>query len=695
MIKHILFLFFLNSITFAEELHLNKCNHHSTKSHKDFLEKKHFALPHLRESHLNIIHNRSQSLHHKSLEEISVQLPSEYKIGFKLLIISASLDPEEDGATLDLIKNVLIARGIPFKVLLLSENGIKKNINLKDFLYDENQNPKFYGIITTSDELLFKKSDEQLQMAFDDHDWAILQQYEELFSVRRVSMFSYPKEEIGVEEKPYDDHTKNINLSPSEKSKELDPSLKKDAQILLQYSWYYFAKIKDLKSSTPFVFYNRKERPSDENVAGVIVSYPNDRQQMHFFFSQNIWNRGSKILSNIWINWITKGLYIGKRRMYLNPQVDDFYLSTDLWQNSDGNKNVLKIHRIKKDDFLFHVEWQKEFRKKISNPEFRIELAFNGKGAVDRVKENNRDYLYDSSLEFMNEFFWTSHTYSHADLNFISYENAYSEFKNNILFSETLKSLGPKYYSETSLVPPRISGLFNGQALEAMTANNIKFVVGDNSRTELKPKHPYTARITKKSVNGHDGILIIPRHATEVYYNTSNPTELTEEYNHLYLKELNKLSSFEDIYLREVERVSDSLFSFDHAPYMFHQSNMNVFDYKGSKTSLLTKWLDDIVYHVRKISNLPIENIKMDQLGQDYVSRIQFNNCQFHGLLSVKNRKVTSLEISSLRNCLIPITSSIPLINEGKKMNPETYGPDTTYYLNAKQEGKALIKLNQ
>ena len=60
-------------------------------------------------------------------------------------------------------------------------------------------------------------------------------------------------------------------------------------------------------------------------------------------------------------------------------------------------------------------------------------------------------------------------------------------------------------------VTPRITGLFNGEALRAMYDVGIYSAVGDNSQ-RTNSSNPYHALITSISVNGFDGVQIIPRY---------------------------------------------------------------------------------------------------------------------------------------------------------------------------------------
>lgn len=53
---------------------------------------------------------------------------------------------------------------------------------------------------------------------------------------------------------------------------------------------------------------------------------------MAFFTSfATDWSPTSNFLQHAWINWITRGVYTGYRRVTLNTQVDDMFLESDIY----------------------------------------------------------------------------------------------------------------------------------------------------------------------------------------------------------------------------------------------------------------------------------------------------------------------------------------------------------------------------
>jgi hypothetical protein len=75
----------------------------------------------------------------------------------------------------------------------------------------------------------------------------------------------------------------------------------------------------------------------------------------------------------------------------------------------------------------------------------------------------------------------------------LRYAEVSAELSNNIIFTPTFLAQGltDPVFTKEALVNPCITGLFNGQCLQAMADNGIKYAVGDNSVDALVPDNKY------------------------------------------------------------------------------------------------------------------------------------------------------------------------------------------------------------
>jgi hypothetical protein len=318
---------------------------------------------------------------------------------------------------------------------------------------------------------------------------------------------------------------------------------------------------------------------SSKSTAAIINKFPTGREQQVWFkqFATDF-SIASNALSHAWVQWLTRGLYLGFRRVYFNTQVDDVFVETELYETN-------KPFRIKPDDFRDHITWMKDINSRLpAGSSYIIELGHNGNGnieaAVDKDYDNdpalcnpqegidypaqidgppeihkpigtgvdywdkkfqkyqwtlqcsNLDALeaYFADKTNMNAYFHVSHTFTHLDETNATYSDVVKEIQWNqewfkrVGFTDTTSS---PHFSPNGLIPPGITGLHNGDALRAWLENDIKYAVGDNARPVLMNRvdrksdfHPILSNVVE---NGYDGVWIIGRWGTTIYYNCDLP----------------------------------------------------------------------------------------------------------------------------------------------------------------------------
>lgn len=85
--------------------------------------------------------------------------------------------------------------------------------------------------------------------------------------------------------------------------------------------YHYPASILDANSSTTeaFVMFQPNQNVTKQTVAGVINRF-DGREQMAMFMNTGNWSSTCTYLSHAWIQWGTRGLYQGYRRINLGTQ---------------------------------------------------------------------------------------------------------------------------------------------------------------------------------------------------------------------------------------------------------------------------------------------------------------------------------------------------------------------------------------
>ena len=325
---------------------------------------------------------------------------------------------------------------------------------------------------------------------------------------------------------------------------------------------------------------------TSKTTAAVINKFPTGREQQVWFLPfATSFSATSNLLSHVWIHWLTRGLYLGFRRIHLNTQVDDVFVETELYQNNTP-------YRIKPDDFKEHIAWMKELNRNLpAGSSYVIELGHNGNGNIEAAVEKDYDndpalcdpqegieyaaqasgpleihkpigtgkdlwdkkfkkyqwtmkclqldplevYLADKTN--MNAYFHVSHTFTHEEETNATYADVVKEITWN---QEWFKRVGftdaasSPNFSPNGLIPPGITGLHNGDAIRAWLENGIKHAVGDNSRpalmTRADRKSDFHPIITNVAENGYDGAYIIGRFGSSIYYNCDLPDCVNTEW---------------------------------------------------------------------------------------------------------------------------------------------------------------------
>lgn len=607
---------------------------------------------------------------------------SDYAVDFKILVISSE-DVEKHDPGLLAATTFLQNMWIPYEVLVLTKNG-KRNPLKKLDLINTDGSGKYSGVVTTEYNLSFKtlvNGKEEYISALSKEEWAELFQYEKMFNVRHVSLFTYPDYYLGFTESVGSDHfKKNSIILNAEPIRKYLGGVNLNAEVEIKDNWHYPVDIVKERSNQiePILFYTNIKN----SIAGAVKKTDDQREEMHFFFSQSKNNMISKFIAPVWIKWLTKNIYQGKRRTYLTAQIDDYLTPTRIWNPLPHVKRL--EYRTSVADIQNFIDFQKNYlRPETKDASYKIEMAFNGKGTFLYGGEGI-DLLSNFTIKNAHEFFWVSHTYSHPELNDISYNEMVAEVNNNIDAAKYLLRDNYHLFSEFGLVTPRISGLYNKEALKAMYDLNISYLIGDNTKFDFRhPTNKHLPRATTTELNGFSGSHIIPRFPNDIYYNISTLPELEGLFNHYYELVGDNRFNYEKIFAKNAKETVGHLLEYDYSPYMFHQANMRVFDYNNTKESLLSLWFREVLKEYRKLSTFPLKSLSFNQLIEIYSERRSYEECKVSTRFIFAAKKLSSIQYLNEKECEFPITG---LENTSllETYRSENFGPDHTIYVNGK-----------
>ncbi|KPM42687.1 hypothetical protein AK830_g3864 [Neonectria ditissima] len=638
-----------------------------------------------------------------SASSSSTSNPNNAVVDSTILVIASSSDIAGD-ATLG-----LLGYGIPYQTLIVSQSGVDL-----PKLNSSSTRGNFGGIIIM-DSIAYEFSTGWASGLTDDQ-WTALYTYQTSFNVRMVRINEYPGAKFGttVVGAGCCDGTFDQTVSFTDTSDFPTANLKTKAEVSTAGLWHVPAIITDKSTTKQIAKFGITTGFPVESVAGVINNF-NGREQFVWFIGwAPSWSLTSNYLQHAHIHWMTRGVFLGKRKTHLSCQIDDVQISTSLYYPPDSPDFTITIA-----DLEAHVSWQKDFVSRLPDgSNFWLELGHNGNGDIinstlgdtkSLCKPSDAVY-YDSpngtALEFQktlgtgvdiwptgyekyswsaacaqlgafaawftvasnrNQFAHVSHTFSHLSLNNATYHDVKREIQfNQAWFAQTGIDQATNW-SPNGLIPPAITGLHNGDAIQAWMDNKIIYVVGDNTRPILRnPKNSYWPLITTAAGNGYDGLTIVPRFSTAIYFNchtmecTLNEWIATSAGKGTYfdLLDASKASSVRNL----LALMSD--------PYMFHQANMHqttvlpiTVGTQTGKMSLVMSWTETMAQELMRLTNWPIKSLKHDDIAKYFLNRQAVDGCNpaLSYTYSSDGQSIKAVTVTADGNsCAVPIPVTIP-----------------------------------
>lgn len=516
--------------------------------------------------------------------------------------------------------------------------------------------------------------------------------------------------------------------------------------------WHYPATITDSSTTKQVAKFGPGGSQSGDSVAAVINNFQGREQFVWFISWAPDWSQTSNFLQHAHIHWMTRGLFLGKRKIHLGAQIDDVQLSTGLYWPQDTE------FKIRTGDLEGHVTWQKNINGRLpSGSSFWLEFAHNGNGdiiaAVEKptaedvcIPDSAVDYDSppDTALEFVKppgtgenlwpdslvEYGWSdtcaklddfaswfldttnlnafghlSHTFTHLELNNATYKDASREIHFNQAWMKQMGIDQANRFSANGLVPPAITGLHNADVIRAWTDNKIMNVVGDNTRPVLRnAQNKFHPLISTVASNGYDGLVIVPRYSTTIYYNCDTAECTTRE----WIETSAGSGDFNSLLAQAKIENTRYLLGLQADPYMFHQANMRQIDMPsitiGSQTgrmSLVMAWVETITQELYRLTDWPIVTLTHDQIAKYFLDRQAVDGCNPQMTYGFVNNG-TSIDhvtvTASGNSCSVPIPITIPggsAVASGGSASPDKVGSEPTIQWVTLSGSAVTLKLSE
>eukprot|EP00127_Corallochytrium_limacisporum_P001230 Clim_evm17s46 gene=Clim_evmTU17s46 len=403
--------------------------------------------------------------------------------------------------------------------------------------------------------------------------------------------------------------------------------------------------------------------------------------------------------------WVTKGSFLGKVQISLSPQIDDMFLSDDMFNRTD--------HLVGPDDVDWHITWKDDWNNQhgdslkfnlcvndmaifhggnTSNFEWGDPFDNDERAPDDYVKVGDNPPHYTRPWEDKwwettnwNEWFdkfplakmaatdrwaknfnWMSHTMTHVNMAILDNADAKLELEYNEQSALAAFHFDKAGTWSRGVILGEYSGLQNGNVIKAMADLGIKSTLSQNDYAA----HNYTAEdnnnylpfITKLETNGYAGLALIPRWNTLIAWDAANADINLAIWQMFGYPEFN---TTDDLLKYDSGFLVPKIMSLRQDPLMYHQANMNTFTYNGKKQSLLTLHVSTLAEKMHEYLDLPFISHKHDDLAGIFTDRLALQNCNPEVVMQRGDgENVNYLKISvpsgSSEGCKVPL-EGIPL----------------------------------
>ncbi len=515
---------------------------------------------------------------------------------------------------------------------------------------------KYEAVIVATGGLVYE-SNGTYPSALSTEEWAALADFEVKYGIRQVTGVVYPSAEYGLNTPTVSGELGGVVGKLTAQGLTTFPYLKGNVPID-QYTWGYQAT-----PATGSKFKTLVTGPGNSALVG-INTRPDGREEMVSTFDSNQYQLQNQLLRHGMLSWVTRGVYLGTERNYLTVQVDDVFQGSARWDTVANAETEVRPNRMTQFDVLRAVVWSQVH-------DFRIDMAFNGEGAVEA---GSRDRLTAALLSAKKYFYWINHTYSHPNLDDLTYAQIKDEIQKNVAWA---KSKGLPI-DPTELVTGEHSGLFNPNMAQVFTDTGIRTFGDDNSRRpaqwQLGPA------------------MSLPRYPTNVYYNTATRKEQLDEYNYLYLPPelggacvnsstttcFSKPATWSEYIDREASQVLRHVLGNDPRPHYMHQANL-------AKDGVMYSVMDEVLKRYRSYFKPELVQPIHKEAAGLITTQTQWESLSPQVEAFMQNGKVT-VKSNATSTLQVPLAGATGLgtLYGGTTSGYASIAPGKTLQLNAK-----------
>jgi hypothetical protein len=340
--------------------------------------------------------------------------------------------------------------------------------------------------------------------ALSDAEWASLAKFERTFGIRQLSDYTAPSPAHGLNTVGGATQDGNVGtLTPLGKAafpylKGPVPIANDDPTVAEAFGY----------ASTPVDPSNWQTLLAGPNGTAYlgIYTHPDDgREEMVVTVASNENQSQAQLLRHGELNWVTRGVFLGYQRSYLELQVDDLFLGDDAWDPATNTTNYdpAAASRMTPVDVAQAAAWSKARG-------LRIDFAFNG-GGSELYKADHATTTDPLANAFAdpatrNAFGYVNHTYDHPNIDCSTASFITKEIADNVTWG---RQHGLPF-DATEVITGEHSGLANTRPGNPGTIDPPSFADVTPAAGGTIPAGTYDYAITAQSPAGETTASVVP-----------------------------------------------------------------------------------------------------------------------------------------------------------------------------------------
>src|SRR5271165_6345903 len=228
-------------------------------------------------------------------------------------------------------QSALQREGVPFEAIITSAGHTPITAaTLSDTLANGTAEGKYQGIIVSVGNLPVCTA--TCVSTLSQTEWAALEEYEQTFNVRQITGDVFPGANFGLNSPTVSgEFAKGAQGTLTTEGKTVFPYLK--GTVPMDAGTYGYQATPLATQAAGASFHTLVSGTGGSALVGV-YTHPNGIQELVESFDQNQNQLQAELLRHGALNWVTRGVYFGDQRNYLETNIDDNFLPDDTWSTS-------------------------------------------------------------------------------------------------------------------------------------------------------------------------------------------------------------------------------------------------------------------------------------------------------------------------------------------------------------------------